>query len=92
MQVSWDPGKRQQNLIKHGLDFADAQTVFEGAVFTFEDQRWSYGEQRFAALGMLQEFVVAIAFTEVQDDSIRIISMRKATRHEQQIFFKQLAD
>ena len=92
MQVIWDPEKRQKNLAKHGLDFADARAVFLGAVFTFEDKRQSYGEQRLVALGMLGENVVAIAFTEPNDDVIRPISMRKATRNEQQIYYRKLRD
>lgn len=92
MELTWDEEKRQGNLVKHGLDFADAHEVFRGAVFIFEDKRRSYGEQRFVALGMLQEFVVVIAFTEPEEDLIRIISMRKAIRNEQQIYFEQLAD
>lgn len=92
MELTWDEEKRRSNLAKHGLDFADAHAVFRGAVFIFEDQRRSYGEQRFVALGMLREIVVVIAFTEHEEDLIRIISMRKAIRNEQQIYFEQLAD
>lgn len=95
MQMIWDEEKRRSNLAKHGLDFADAHEVFRGAVFVFEDKRQSYGEQRFialGALGMLREIVVAIAFTEPEEDLIRIISMRKAIRNEQQIYFERLAD
>jgi hypothetical protein len=92
MELTWDEEKRRSNLAKHGLDFADAEQVFRGAVFTFEDKRRSYGEQRFVALGMLTEIVVVIAFTEPDEDSIRIISMRKAIRNEQQIYFAQLSD
>lgn len=92
MQMIWDAEKRQTNLAKHGLDFADAEAVFRGAVFLFEDKRRSYGEQRFVALGMLREIVVVIAFTEPEEDLIRIISMRKAIRNEQQIYFERLSD
>ena len=59
---------------------------------TFEDKRQSYGEQRLVALGMLEDLVVAIAFTEPDDDLIRPISMRKATRNEQQIYYDKLPD
>ena len=92
MELTWDEEKRRSNLAKHGLDFADAEQVFRGAVFIFEDKRRSYGEQRFVALGMLNGIVVVIAFTEPDEDSIRIISMRKAIRNEQQIYFAQLSD
>ncbi len=91
MRLIWDHEKCQRNLSKHGLDFADAHAVFRGAVFTFEDKRHSYGEQRFAGLGMLEDLVVAIVFSEPEEDLIRIISMRRATRNEQQNYFEQLA-
>lgn len=44
MQFIWDEQKRQINLAKHGLDFADAHKVFAGAIILFEDQRFDYGE------------------------------------------------
>lgn len=92
MKLIWDPEKRRRNLTKHGLDFADARAVFQGAVFTFEDTRRIYGEQRFLALGLLEDIAVVIAFTEPEEEVIRLISMRKATRNEQKIYFEQLPD
>ncbi|MEH2333566.1 BrnT family toxin [Nostoc sp.] len=47
IQFTWDENKQQSNLSKHGFDFVDASQVFEGATFTFEDERYAYGEQRF---------------------------------------------
>jgi uncharacterized DUF497 family protein len=87
MKFTWDEAKREANLVKHGLDFADAEIVFSGATFTFEDDRFDYGEQRFITIGMLYGKVVVIAHTE-RSDVIRIISMRKATKNEQKIYFK----
>jgi uncharacterized DUF497 family protein len=78
-------------LIKHGIDFANAKAVFAAATFTFEDDRFPYGEQRFITVGMLRGVVVVIAHTE-QNDQIRIISMRKATKNEQKIYFKGFTD
>lgn len=92
MELIWDPDKRLQNLAKHGLDFADAEVVFQGPVFLCEDRRQGYGEQRLSALGILEDVVVAIAFTEPEHDVIRIISMRKGTRNEQRIYFERLPD
>jgi len=87
MKFTWDEAKRQSNLVKHGLDFADASAVFAGITFTFEDDRFDYGEQRFITLGMLKGTVVVIAHTERGED-IRIISMRKATKNEQELYFQ----
>jgi hypothetical protein len=91
MQFAWDEAKRKANIIKHGIDFADAKTVFAGATFTIKDDRFVYDEQRFITLGMLKGMVVVIAHTE-QDDIIKIISMRKATKHEQKIYFEGFTD
>ena len=77
----------QENQRKHGFDFSDASAVFEGATFTFEDDRLAYGEQRFITLGLLQGQVVVIAHTE-HDDNVRVISMRKGTGREQILYFR----
>jgi uncharacterized DUF497 family protein len=91
MKLTWDEAKRRSNLIKHRLDFADASTVFDGITFTFEDNRFDYGEQRFTTLGLLRSTVVVIAHTE-RDDDIRVISMRKATKYEQKLYFQSFTD
>ncbi len=87
MEFTWDEAKRRNNILKHSIDFSDAKIVFSGATFTFEDDRFNYGEQRFITLGMLYNQVVVMAHTE-QDNVIRIISMRKATKNEQKIYYQ----
>ena len=91
-RFEWDPEKRRLNLQKHGLDFADARLVLEGLTWTFEDVREGYGERREVAYGFLEHVIVTIAFTESDDGAIRIISMRKATRHEQRRFLRNIPD
>lgn len=68
------------------MDFAQAEQVFLGATFTFEDDRRDYGEQRWVTLGLLREKVVVIVHTETEDE-IRVISMREADKDEQLLFF-----
>ncbi|MDD5297040.1 MAG: BrnT family toxin [Rhodocyclaceae bacterium] len=75
----------------HGLDFVDAPRVFEGTTFTFEDDQFSYGEQRFITLGLLAGIPVSIVHTESEHE-IRVISFRTATKRETQIYFSQLQD
>jgi uncharacterized DUF497 family protein len=89
VRMVWDEAKRRANLRKHGLDFADALAVFSGITCTIEDRRFDYGEQRFVTLGMLRDTVVVTAHAEARD-RIRIISMRKATRHEQILYFQNI--
>ena len=88
---SWDETKRLSNLRKHGIDFRDATKIFRGFTLTAEDDRESYGERRFLTLGLLEDQVVSIAHTERGDD-IRIISIRKATKHEARFYFSQITD
>ena len=73
MEFTWSEAKRDLNLKNHGLDFVDAVAVFEGLTFTFEDDRLSYGEQRFVTLGLLAGIPVSIVHTE-NENEIRIIS------------------
>jgi uncharacterized DUF497 family protein len=86
MEFSWSERKRSLDLKEHGLDFVDAIAVFSGLTFTFEDDRFSYSEQRFITLGLLAGVPVSITHTETSDE-IRIISFRKATKREEQIYF-----
>lgn len=90
VQYSFDATKQASNLKKHGFDFADAPKVIEsGMTVTFEDRRFAYGEERFVTLGPLGDSLVVIVTTETQDH-IRVISMRKADRHEQALYRENL--
>jgi uncharacterized protein len=89
MEFTWSQTKRMANLKTHGLDFVDAARVFEGLTYTFEDDRFSYGEQRFVTLGVLAGIPVSVVHTESENE-IRIISFRKATRRETNIFFNEI--
>ena len=81
MEISFDPAKREATLRYRGLDFADADTVFAGPVFEFEDDRFDYPERRFATYGLLGERMVAVIWTATATGR-RIISMRKANDRE----------
>ncbi len=88
MEFSWSERKRATNLADHGIDFVDAELVFAGATFTFEDDRFHYSEQRFITLGLLAGVPVSIAHTETEYE-IRIISFRKATRREANLYYRE---
>lgn len=91
MEFTWSKAKRVANLKTHGLDFVDAPLVFDGLAFTFEDDRFAYGEQRFVTLGLLAGTPVSIVHTETEHE-IRVIPFRKATQREAQIYFDQIQD
>jgi uncharacterized protein len=88
---TWDEAKRRANLRKHGIDFVDAPKIFQGLTFTAEDDRDAYRERRFLTLGLLEDQVVSVVHTEHRDE-IRIISIRKATKHEARFYFSQITN
>ena len=89
VQFTWHETKRRTNLTSHGLDFGDAEEVFAGPTFTFEDDRLHYPEQRCVTLGLLRGVCVSLVHTETPE-RIHVISFRKATRNEQIIFFQNV--
>ena len=89
IDFEWDEDKRLANLRKHGVDFVDIPSVFDGDTVIIEDAHYNYGERRFISFGLLEGRTIAIVHTE-DDGLIRIISARKATKYEQQIYFEQV--
>ena len=90
MQYSYDKNKKALNLAKHGFDFDDAKQVIErNKTITYEDDRFGYGEQRFITIGLLQNALVVIVTSETENE-IRIISMRKAEKHEQAKYYENI--
>ena len=89
MQFTWDEAKRRANLRAHSIDFVDAARVFDGLTATYEDDRFSYGEQRFVTLGFLDGIPVSIVHSESEDE-IRVISFRRATAHEEAFLFASI--
>ena len=82
MKYEWDPHKNQLNRQNHKLDFADAALIFEQPMLVTLDEREDYGEDRWIGIGLLNLRVVVIVFTEPRPDTIRVISLRKATSNE----------
>lgn len=82
MKIEWDEFKNRANLRKHGLDFADAEEVFRSVLLVNPDTREDYGEERWAGLGVIGGRTVKVVFAELGNETIRIISLRKATKHE----------
>ena len=89
MSFEWDDSKRRSNIKKHGIDFVNAPIIFAGYTLTIEDDRYDYGEQRFVTFGIHEGRVVMVVHTE-SEDSIRITSIRKATRYEEKAYFSRI--
>ncbi|HYS66934.1 MAG TPA: BrnT family toxin [Paraburkholderia sp.] len=82
VRFEWDEAKNQINIRKHGIDFTDAIDVFNHPVLAALDQRNDYGEERWVALGWMAAIVGVVVYVERDMDVVRIISARKATKHE----------
>ena len=81
MRITFDPAKRDKALAERGLDFLDAEIVFEGVTLEFEDTRKEYGEQRIICYGLLAGRMVVVGYIPRGADR-HIFSMRKANDRE----------
>lgn len=84
MKLEWDADKAALNLKNHGVSFEDAALVFydHGRIETY-DGREDYSEDRWATIGMVALSVLYVVYTIREEETIRIISARKAVPHEQ---------
>lgn len=85
MQFEWDPEKARRNLAKHGVSFVDAVLVWDDPLYGVYEDRATKGERRWHAIGMagMALLLVVHAYPDGEDGQrVRIISARKATRHE----------
>ena len=92
IEFEWEPRKAASNRAKHKVSFEEAATAFEDEhALVIDDPEHSQAEDRFILLGMSRMprvLVVVHCFREM-DQKIRIISARKATRHEQSQYVKK---
>jgi uncharacterized DUF497 family protein len=76
VDFEWDEAKRLSNIKERGVDFGDAALIFEATVIVKEDMREDYGEQRFRALGRVDDEYYVVAYTW-RGSVLRIISAWK---------------
>ncbi|WP_089410460.1 BrnT family toxin [Granulicella rosea] len=82
MAIEFDPSKDAINKRKHRISLARTEEFdFDSALYTVDD-REDYGEIRYRAIGFIEAHIYALVFTQ-EDETIRAISLRKATKHEQ---------
>ena len=90
MVYQWDINKAAANIRKHGIDFADAISVFsDDFAITIFDER--FDEERFVTIGMDAFGRILVVVYTLRGDEIRLISARKATRKEQQQYTQELS-
>lgn len=83
MEVEWDLAKASSNLEKHGVDFDFAIGIFENDRIEKISSQRDFGETRIVALGVTNGSVLIVVYTK-RNGAIRIISARKAGRHDRE--------
>ncbi len=91
IRFEWDQNKNRENIKKHKISFKEAQTIFydENARFISDPEHSDY-EERFIILGIsygLRILVVVHTYKE-NDEVVRIISARKATKSEIKYYYE----
>ncbi len=90
MKITYDPAKRAITLARRRLDFEHVPEVFEGLTYTFQDDRFDYGEVRWVTYGFLRGRLVAIVWTP-RGENRHVISLRKCNDKEKKKYQARLA-
>ena len=90
MKFVWDETKNQSNIAKHGVDFDDAQRVFDGFTFDAPDNRFDYGEERIISIGLLEGIAILVVVHTDRVGVCRIISARQANRKERSRYEEEI--
>ena len=86
-KFEWDYRKAESNVLKHGVSFEEAVSVFADAMaLTFSDSDHSGTEDRSRTYGMSNKGRLLVVVHTERRNNVRIISARKATRYEKTIY------
>lgn len=88
-EFEWDDAKSASNLHKHKIGFDEATEAFTDiCAIERRDIRKNYGEERFNVIGVVYGRVLFVTFT-VRNSKVRIISARKANKHEREDYYRE---
>jgi len=87
IEFEWDQNKASSNLIKHGVSFDEAKTVFDDPLYVdFYDPDHSYNEHRYIIVGQSQNNRLLIVTYTERGNTIRLINAREATQRERKVY------
>lgn len=87
MKIEWDPRKAKSNLKKHGVSFEEAATALSDPMAaTGADPDHFIIEERYVTFGISQNGRLLVVSHTEKDEIIRIISARKASKGEREIY------
>ena len=81
MFYEWNNNKAELNYQKHGVTFDHAENFEWDSALVIEDRRQNYGENRYNAMGLINDRLYQMTFT-VREEVVRVISLRKANKRE----------
>jgi len=88
-RFEWDIEKAAENWRVHGVAFDHAaNAIIDPFSVEWIDEREDYGEERINLLGMCGGVILHVTYTE-RAERIRIISARRAERHEQDHYYRE---
>ena len=89
MNIEWDEEKNRTNIIKHRISFEFAAHVFSDPLRKegYDTQHSDNEEDRSIALGIVEDRLLFVSFTEPDSETVRIISARKANMHERRYYY-----
>lgn len=89
MRFEWDDEKEKYNIRTHGLDFTTAARVFddENRLELYDEAHSEY-EDRYQTIGIIDDIMIVafVVYTERDNDTIRLISARRATKKERDMY------
>jgi uncharacterized DUF497 family protein len=90
MRYTWDEKKNRRNWKLHGIAFEDAIRIFEGLTLESADDRFSYGEDRVYAIGLVNGLEVTVIYADSEKDERRIISAWRSEPHERRRYWQNI--
>jgi uncharacterized protein len=85
VEFEWDENKERKNIEKHGIDFDQAKSIWNGSVLEIARSD-HYGEERVVAVGVYEQVCYAVVYTR-RGEKLRIISARRARRRERRAYY-----
>jgi len=86
--MNWDEAKREKNRLKHGLDFCNADYVLDSS-FRLDVAIFRNGEHRIQSFAYVFDYLAVLTVVHT-DGGERIISFRRASRDEREVYHEWL--
>ncbi len=91
VKIEFDAAKDEINRKRHGISLEAAIGFEWDTALEREDDRFDYGEARFVAIGLIENRLYVLVFTEdVDEDTVRVISLRVTEKHETRYYYDQV--